>query len=197
MARKGITRRDFLTGGAIAGATLGIPVPACAQEGPKIKGPGRTSLRLTVNGKSHEIEIDPRATLLRVLRNTLRLTGAKEVCDRGACGACTVLLDGRAVNSCLVLALDAEGSHVETVEGLAKEGTLSAVQRAFAAWDAFQCGYCTPGMILSAEALLRRTRNPSASEIREAVRGNLCRCAAYPNIFAAIDRAARMLREGK
>jgi xanthine dehydrogenase YagT iron-sulfur-binding subunit len=148
------------------------------------------TVRLRVNGIDHELRLDPRVTLLDVLRDTLGLTGTKKGCDQGACGACTVLLEGRRVVSCLTLAAQCEGRQVITIEGLSPDGELHPVQQAFIRHDAFQCGYCTPGQILSAVSLLAEGRAGSDDEIREFMSGNLCRCGAYPNIVAAIREVA-------
>jgi xanthine dehydrogenase YagT iron-sulfur-binding subunit len=148
------------------------------------------AVTLHVNGVDHELRLDPRVTLLDALRDVLGLTGTKKGCDQGACGACTVLLDGRRVVSCLVLAAQCEGRQVTTIEGLSQHGELHPLQRAFIHHDAFQCGYCTSGQILSAVSLLREGRAGSDEEIREFMSGNLCRCGAYPNIVAAIREVA-------
>jgi xanthine dehydrogenase YagT iron-sulfur-binding subunit len=148
------------------------------------------AVTLRVNGVDHELRLDPRVTLLDALRDVLGLTGTKKGCDQGACGACTVLLDGRRVVSCLVLAAQCEGRQVTTIEGLPQNGELHPLQRAFIRHDAFQCGYCTSGQILSAVSLLREGRAGSDEEIREFMSGNLCRCGAYPNIVAAIREVA-------
>ena len=148
------------------------------------------AVTLGVNGVDHELRLDPRVTLLDALRDVLGLTGTKKGCDQGACGACTVLLDGRRVVSCLVLAAQCEGRQVTTIEGLSQNGELHPLQRAFIRHDAFQCGYCTSGQILSAVSLLREGRAGSDEEIREFMSGNLCRCGAYPNIVAAIREVA-------
>jgi xanthine dehydrogenase YagT iron-sulfur-binding subunit len=148
------------------------------------------AVTLRVNGVDHELRLDPRVTLLDALRDVLGLTGTKKGCDQGACGACTVLLDGRRVVSCLVLAAQCEGRQVTTIEGLSQNGELHPLQRAFIRHDAFQCGYCTSGQILSAVSLLREGRAGSDEEIREFMSGNLCRCGAYPNIVAAIREVA-------
>jgi xanthine dehydrogenase YagT iron-sulfur-binding subunit len=148
------------------------------------------TVRLRVNGIDHELRLDPRVTLLDVLRDTLGLTGTKKGCDQGACGACTVLLDGRRVVSCLTLAAQCDGRQVTTIEGLSRPGELHPVQQAFIRHDAFQCGYCTSGQILSAVSLLAEGRAGSDEEIREFMSGNLCRCGAYPNIVAAIREVA-------
>jgi xanthine dehydrogenase YagT iron-sulfur-binding subunit len=149
------------------------------------------AVRLRVNGADHELRLDPRVTLLDALRDALGLTGTKKGCDQGACGACTVLVDGKRVVSCLMLAAQADGRQVTTIEGLAQNGELHPLQRAFIRHDAFQCGYCTSGQILSAVSLLREGRAGSDEEIREFMSGNLCRCGAYPNIVAAIREVAQ------
>ena len=149
------------------------------------------AVTLRVNGADHELRLDPRVTLLDALRDALGLTGSKKGCDQGACGACTVLLDGKRVVSCLMLAAQADGREVTTIEGLSHDGDLHPVQAAFVRHDAFQCGYCTSGQILSAVSLLREGRAGSDEEIREFMSGNLCRCGAYPNIVAAIRAVAQ------
>ena len=145
---------------------------------------------LHVNGTAQALHVDSRVTLLDALRDELGLTGTKKGCDQGACGACTVLVDGKRVLSCLTLAAQCEGREVTTIEGLAPDGRLHPVQEAFIRHDGFQCGYCTPGQIMSAVALLEEGRAGSDEEIREFMSGNLCRCGAYPNIVAAIREAA-------
>ncbi|MFC3499813.1 (2Fe-2S)-binding protein [Micromonospora krabiensis] len=147
-------------------------------------------LTLTVNGAERELQLDSRVTLLDALRDELGLSGTKKGCDQGACGACTVLVDGRRVLSCLTLAAQCEGRQVATIEGLADDGRPHPLQEAFVRHDAFQCGYCTPGQIMSAVALLREGRAGSDDEIREFMSGNICRCGAYPNILAAIREVA-------
>jgi len=148
-------------------------------------------LELTVNGDGYAVVVEPQTTLLEVLRDQLALTGTKEGCGTGECGACTVLLDGRAVLACLTLACDCEGRDVVTVEGLSEGGGLTPVQQAFLEAGAVQCGFCTPGMILSATALLQENPDPSEHEIRKALEGNLCRCTGYNKIIEAVRRAAR------
>jgi xanthine dehydrogenase YagT iron-sulfur-binding subunit len=149
------------------------------------------AVTLRVNGDEHGTVLDSRVTLLDALRDELGLTGTKKGCDQGACGACTVLVDGRRVLSCLTLAAQCEGREVTTIEGLASDGDLHPVQQAFLRHDAFQCGYCTPGQIMSAVALLAEGRAGSDADIKEFMSGNLCRCGAYPNIRAAIRELAQ------
>ncbi|MER8725994.1 (2Fe-2S)-binding protein [Mesorhizobium sp. M0195] len=151
----------------------------------------RTPIQLQINGHRHELEAEPRVTLLDALRDHLGLTGTKKGCDQGQCGACTVHIDGQRVLACLTLAAQAEGCAITTIEGLAGEdGALHAVQAAFLEQDAFQCGYCTPGQIMSAVACIREGHAGSDEEIREYMAGNLCRCGAYPHIVAAVRQAA-------
>jgi xanthine dehydrogenase YagT iron-sulfur-binding subunit len=149
------------------------------------------TVMLHVNGRAHSLRLDSRVTLLDALREHLGLTGTKKGCDQGACGACTVLLDGKRVLSCLTLAAQCDGREVRTIEGVASDGRLHPVQEAFVRHDAFQCGYCTPGQIMSAIALLDEGHAGSDEEIREFMSGNLCRCGAYPNIVAAIRAVAQ------
>lgn len=155
----------------------------------------RHLITLTVNGEVHTLAVKPNTTLLNLLRDELDLTGTKKGCEVGDCGSCTVLLNGKAVNSCLVLALEADGCEVTTIEGVAKGEELDPVQRAFIEHGAVQCGYCTPGMILSAKELLARNPKPSEPEVREAIAGNLCRCTGYVNIVKAILAASQALSE--
>ncbi|HSF31996.1 MAG TPA: (2Fe-2S)-binding protein [Candidatus Tectomicrobia bacterium] len=142
-------------------------------------------IALQVNGAAHGLVLEPRRTLLDALRYDLHLTGTKKVCDMGDCGACTVLVDGRAMYACLLLAVDCQGYQITTIEGLARDGELDPVQQAFIETDAFQCGFCTPGQIMSLRGLLNDTLTPCAKDIRRAVSGNLCRCGAYLNILRA------------
>jgi xanthine dehydrogenase YagT iron-sulfur-binding subunit len=145
---------------------------------------------LKVNGSTHRLGLDSRVTLLDALRDHLDLTGTRKGCDQGACGACTVLLDGKRVLSCLTLAAQCDGREVTTIEGLSRDGRLSPIQEAFIRHDAFQCGYCTPGQIISTVALLREGRAGSDEQVREFMSGNICRCGAYPNIVAVIREVA-------
>ena len=149
---------------------------------------------LTVNGHVHEMFVEPRRTLLDVLRKDLGLTGTKKGCDEGTCGACTVLLNGKPIYACMALAVDCEGKSVETIENLEADGRLHPIQQAFIDEDALQCGFCTPGQVMSVKALLNANPNPTTEEIRHALSGNLCRCGAYPKITRAALRAAEILR---
>jgi xanthine dehydrogenase YagT iron-sulfur-binding subunit len=155
----------------------------------RARAPEKVPVALTVNGVAIRLKVAPWTTLLDALRDHLDLTGTKKGCDHGQCGACTVLVDGRRINSCLTFAVMQDGAQVTTIEGLAANGALHALQQAFIDHDAFQCGYCTPGQICSAAGLIAEGRAKSADEIRELMSGNICRCGAYPNIIAAIQQA--------
>jgi xanthine dehydrogenase YagT iron-sulfur-binding subunit len=187
----GFNRRTF-----IAGAAGAAVVPLAAKGATPDRGTsGRDSslpvdVTLLVNGESKALKIDSRTTLLDALREHIGLNGSKKGCDHGQCGACTVLIDGRRVVSCLTLALAAEGQQILTIEGLAKGNELHPMQQAFIEQDAFQCGYCTPGQIMSAVGCVKEGHASSDDDIREYMSGNLCRCAAYPNIVAAVKQAA-------
>src|SRR5687768_5458921 len=154
------------------------------------------NVRITVNGESHETDVEPRLLLVHYLRDTLGLTGTHVGCDTSNCGACTVHVDGEAVKSCTVLAVQCDGATVTTIEGMGREDALHPLQEGFWAEHGLQCGYCTPGMIMAAADLLQRTADPSEAEIREALAGNLCRCTGYHNIVRAVQHAARLQREG-
>jgi len=192
----GVSRRDFLkglgVGGGVVGAGLlaGRAAEAAAQPGPRRLGPGPVSIGLLVNGQSRTLSIEPRVTLLDALRDRLDLTGAKEVCDRGSCGACTVLVDGRPVYACMMLALDARGRAITTIEGIGKPGKPHPIQSAFVEKDALQCGFCTPGFVVAAHALLEGRPNPTLDDVREGLAGHVCRCGTYPRICAAVLAAA-------
>jgi xanthine dehydrogenase YagT iron-sulfur-binding subunit len=196
--RPGITRRDWAVMSLVAGFGL-VLLHGCHPRGverpapPPVEAKAGTEVDivLRVNGKDRRLRVDARVSLLDALREQLSLTGTRKGCDHGQCGACTVLRDGRAVNACLTLAVAAEGAEITTIEGLAKGDQLHPVQAAFIAHDAFQCGYCTSGQILSAVALLRDGRAKSDEEVRQAMSGNICRCGAYPNIIAAIQAARK------
>jgi aerobic-type carbon monoxide dehydrogenase small subunit (CoxS/CutS family) len=159
--------------------------------GASVLGPGAETLNLKVNGAPHPVTVEPRVTLLNALRNHLDLTGAKQVCDRGSCGACTVLLDGEPVCSCLMLAADAVGHEVTTVEGLGTPEKMSPLQAAFVECDALQCGFCTPGFVVAGTALLARNPDPSLEQVKDGLAGNLCRCGTYGRVFEAVQKAAK------
>jgi aerobic-type carbon monoxide dehydrogenase small subunit (CoxS/CutS family) len=160
----------------------------------QFRGPAAQDLSLSVNGRQVTVHVPPHRSLLDTLRESLGLTGAKKVCNEGDCGACTVIVDGRTVYSCLTLAIACEGKTVETIEGLAADGELHPVQQAFIDHDAYQCGFCTPGQVLSVVALLRADPDAREDDVKRAVCGNLCRCGAYTNIVAAGVAAARRKR---
>jgi carbon-monoxide dehydrogenase small subunit/xanthine dehydrogenase YagT iron-sulfur-binding subunit len=198
-AQAGLSRRSFLQGSvlATAGATvLGAAsvvleqAQAAATSGPSVAGPEAVPITLTINGATRALLIEPRMTLAEALRGPLTLTGTKIACDRGACSACTVWLDGVSVSSCMLLAIDVGTRSVTTIEGLAKGDQLHPVQAAFIEHDALQCGFCTPGMIMSCAALLERLPHPSAADVHAAISGHLCRCGTYPHVIAATLSAA-------
>lgn len=194
-----LTRRSFIatlgTGAAAVVASGGLSVGAAEKEA--VADPAEmTKILLRVNGHTHRILVEPRWSLLFVLRERLGLTGAKEGCGRGECGACTVLLDGIPRYGCLTLAVEAEDTDIVTVEGLMNGEELGPVQEAFLEHDAFQCGYCTPGQVMAVEGLLRSTPNPSQEEVLRGLSGNLCRCGAYTHIMEAVKSAAALKRGG-
>ncbi len=200
-----LSRRSFLSragavGVASAAATIGAPIAAAAvlQE-PVIDGaakasdiPGTIPITLRVNGVSHKIQIDSRATVLDTLRETLQMTGTKKGCDHGQCGACTIHLDGKRANSCLLFAAMQQGKEITTIEGLGTPEKMHPMQAAFVEHDGYQCGYCTSGQIMSATAMLREPCGPEDKDVQEALSGNICRCGAYPNIVAAVQACRRI-----
>jgi xanthine dehydrogenase YagT iron-sulfur-binding subunit len=195
---KGITRRQFLTtmgaGAAVAAASGSLAAEESKPE--LLRADEKARITLSINGRRHHLLVEPRWSLLYVLRERLGLTGTKVGCERGECGACTVLIDAVPRYACLTLAVEAQGARITTLEGLMSGEDLGPVQRAFIEDDAFQCGYCTPGQIMAAEGLLRANPEPSDEEIRQGMSGNLCRCGAYDHIFKAVRRAAGM-KKGK
>jgi xanthine dehydrogenase YagT iron-sulfur-binding subunit len=183
-----VSRRSFLktvSAGPIAAGVL-APGTAAAQSGPSPVGPGAVPISLDINGQVHSLEVEPRVTLLDAMRTRLDVTGQKRVCDRGSCGACTVVVDGRTVYACSVLAIEMQGKPIRTVEGLAEGTVLHPVQQAFCDSDGLMCGFCTPGFVMSAVALLERSPNPSAAEAKAALDGNICRCGTYPRVLEAV-----------
>lgn len=187
----GFSRRTFLKTAGVGAAATGLIGGIAEAAPPVMLGPGPVPLSLKVNGQLKTVTVEPRVTLLRALRNHLDLTGAKEVCDRGGCGACTVLLDGEPICSCLMLAADAVGHDITTVEGLGTPDRMSPLQAAFVERDALQCGFCTPGFVVSSTALLRKNPNPTLDEIKDGLAGNLCRCGTYSRVFEAVQQAAK------
>jgi aerobic-type carbon monoxide dehydrogenase small subunit (CoxS/CutS family) len=201
-ARKdNFSRRDFLKGASVA-VSGGLLVTE-AQAAPKapgaeaVAGPGRVAITLKVNGKPRKLNLEPRVTLLDALRDYLDITGAKKVCDRGVCGACTVIMDGKPVYACNLLAIQAEGHDIVTVEGLSHDGQLHPVMAAFVEHDAQQCGFCTPGFVVACKAFLDKHPNPTMDEIEEGLGGNLCRCGTYAGIRPAVLEAAKAMKGGK
>jgi xanthine dehydrogenase YagT iron-sulfur-binding subunit len=203
-----LTRRDLLIAGAISATAMSVPVGTraqTAQDQPVDRAPVTAMVTLNVNGSQRKVDVDTRSTLLDVLRENLHLTGTKKGCDHGQCGACTIMLDGRRINSCLSLAVMHDGASITTIEGLGKPQQMHPMQTAFVKHDGFQCGYCTPGQICSAVAVIDEIRQGipshvsaslterpllSADEIRERMSGNICRCGAYSNIVDAITEVA-------
>jgi xanthine dehydrogenase YagT iron-sulfur-binding subunit len=189
-----LSRRSFLRASGI-GLTLplvvGHRVVRAAGADVKVYGPGKTPIKLTINGKPYSAEVEPRVTLLDALRNELDLTGAKRVCDRATCGACTMIVDGKPVYSCSVLAIEAQGKSITTVEGLMQGDRLHPIQQAFVDNDAQQCGFCTPGFVVACKAFLDKHPNPTPAQIQKGLGGNLCRCGTYMGVRAAVAQAAQ------
>ena len=196
----GLSRRNFLKA---SGISLSVPlvmghrVITVAGAEVKVYGPSKLPVTLLVNGKKQIAEVEPRVTLLEALRHELEVTGAKRVCDRGTCGACTVLLDGKLVYSCSVLAIDAQGKSITTVEGLTQGDRLHPIQQAFIDNDAQQCGFCTPGFVVACKGFLDKNPNPTPEEVERGLGGNLCRCGTYVGIKAAVAQAAKNKRGGR
>ena len=192
--RSGVSRRDFLK---ISGISVAVPVVAgpktlwaAGQEVP-VQGPGKVPMDFTINGKNYKSNLEPRVTLLDAIRDEFDLTGAKRVCDRAECGACTVLMDDKSIYACSVLAIEAQGKQITTVESLMHEGKLHPVQQAFVDNDASQCGFCTPGFVVACKAFLEKHPSPSLEDIRHGLSGNLCRCGTYHGIQLAIAQLAQ------
>lgn len=202
-----ISRRSFLKGvgtGAISAAVAPTVLEA-AEKASKVAASGEAQIikkdqmlpiSLKVNGKVHKVEVEPRRTLLSVLRSELDLTGAKPICEKGECGGCTVIVNGKPIYSCMALAIDVQGKEVTTVEGLAKGDKLHPVQEAFIEHDALMCGFCTPGFVVATKALLDKHPNPTLGQIKEELSGNICRCGTYPRIFEAAMTASAKMRKG-
>ncbi len=194
----GVSRRSFIQTLGVSAAAAGTLSPQIhavetkpiQQSNVKILGPGLVNITLNVNSKSIKLKVDPATTLLEALRFHLNLTGTKEVCDRGACGACSILIDGKLVTSCMMLAVDAVGSKITTIEGIANGDVLDPLQESFIRHDALQCGYCTPGLVIAAKALLNENSKPTLKQIKRGLSGNLCRCGTYSNVFNAVLEAS-------
>jgi xanthine dehydrogenase YagT iron-sulfur-binding subunit len=190
----GFSRRDFLK---VSGISLSVPLLVDARtiriagQDVKVYGPGKVPITLSINKKRHTAEVEPRMTLLDTLRNELELTGAKRVCDRGTCGACTVIMDNKAVYSCAVLAIEAQGKSITTVEGLMDGDKLHPIQQAFVDNDAQQCGYCTPGFVVACKAFLDRNPHPTVEDMKTGLGGNVCRCGTYAGIRAAVMQVGK------
>lgn len=197
--KSAFSRRGFLQGlGAGTGVlTTGVLVPSEAEAATTpVLGPGAVPITLDINGKAYKVNLEPRTTLCDTLRNHLDLTGAKRVCDRGSCGACSVIVNGKVMYSCTVLAIDAQGKKIQTIEGLAAPGKLHPVSQAFWDNDAQQCGYCTPGFVMAAKGFLDRHPNPAAEDVKKGLGGNLCRCGTYMGVRKAVLQAAKELQGG-
>jgi xanthine dehydrogenase YagT iron-sulfur-binding subunit len=192
--KTGVSRRGFI-GGIGTGALATGALTETAQAAPAdVVGPGAVPITLTINGKPAKLEVEPRVTLLDALRDRLDLTGAKKVCDRGTCGACTVLMDGKAVYACSVLAIEAQGKQIQTIESL---GTNNPVVRAFVDNDAQQCGFCTPGFVMATTAFLKTNPNPTYEQVKDGLGGNLCRCGTYVGVRKAVLQASKEMKGGK
>jgi xanthine dehydrogenase YagT iron-sulfur-binding subunit len=198
---RSFTRRDFLKGfgsgtlgAAIAPKLLMQKAESIETKEGKVPLYSKKHIKFTVNGKEHAMVVEPQETLLDILREKLNLTGSKKICDRGECGACTVLLDGNPIYSCMYLAIRADGANITTIEGLAQTDKLHPLQQAFIDKDAYQCGFCTPGFILASEAMLKKKPNPDLDQIKKGLSGNLCRCGNYAKIYQAVDQASKMGR---
>ena len=192
----GFSRRGFIRGAGLGGAALGTGLlereAEAGQAGSaKIAGPGPVPITLQINGKPHKLTVEPRVTLLDALRDRLGITGAKKVCDRGDCGACTVLMGGKAVYACNVLAIEAQGKDIQTIESLTAEGQHDPLIQAFVDNDAQQCGYCTPGFVMASKAFLAEHPHPTEEQVKHGLGGNICRCGTYMGIRKAVLQAAR------
>jgi len=197
-SRRGFFRGVGVTSGALGSALITEEEAQAAQgAGSKAAGPGAVPVTLNINGKEHKLNIEPRVTLLDACRNHLDITGAKRVCDRGTCGACSMIVNGKVVYSCTVLAIDAQGRQITTIEGFTSPSKPHPVSAAFVNHDAQQCGYCTPGFVTAAKALLDRNPNPTEAQVLKGLGGNLCRCGTYMGVRKAVLEAAKAMKGGK
>jgi xanthine dehydrogenase YagT iron-sulfur-binding subunit len=197
--KSNFSRRGFLQGvGVTSGVlTTGVLETEAEAQSAKVVGPGEVPITLQINGKPYKTSVEPRTTLLDTLRHRLDITAAKRVCDRGTCGACTVSVDGKAMYSCTVLAIDAQGRQIQTLEGLSQNGKPHPVSKAFVANDAQQCGYCTPGFVMAAKTFLDHNPNPTYEQVKTGLGGNLCRCGTYMGIRKAVLDAAKEMKGAK
>lgn len=193
----GLSRRLFIkTVGSTAAATTitavgqGAAEVIAQRDDDPVRGPGPIDIALTINGEAKRVKVEPATTLLDTLRVQLNMTGSKEICDRGSCGGCSVLVNGKLTVSCMMLATDAEGAEVTTIEGLSKSGSLDPIQESFVRHDALQCGYCTPGLVVACRALLNKYPKPDLDQIKHELSGNICRCGTYTNVFNAVLEAS-------
>ncbi len=192
-----VSRRDFFKTagvGALATSVLSAVEAEAQATAPKAVGPGEVPIRLTINGKPRSLSVEPRVTLLDAVRDRLNLTGTKRVCDRGTCGACTMIVDGRPVYSCSILAIEAEGRSIRTIEGLTEGTVLHPIQQAFVDHDGLMCGFCTPGFIMATVSLLEKTPTPTPEQARRALDGNICRCGTYVGVLNAVLGAKGVTR---
>ena len=192
-SRRGFIKGASLAGGALSTGVLETPAEAAKAAGNAV-GPSPVSISLRMNGKPVSLTVEPRTTLLDAMRNQLNLTGAKRVCDRGTCGACTVIVDGKAVYACNILAIDAQGKNIETIEGFTSDTRMHPVSAAFVSHDAQQCGYCTPGFVVAAKNFLDRHPNPTYEDVEKGLGGNLCRCGTYVGVRTAVLEAAKNMK---
>ncbi len=191
-----VSRREFIRSVGVGGLAAGVLVPGEAGAQPAVRevGPGEVPITLTINGRRYDLRVEPRVTLLDAVRNRLNLTGVKRVCDRGSCGACTMIVDGRTVYACSMLAVEAQGRAIRTVEGLAPGDGLHPVQAAFCEHDALMCGFCTPGFVVATAALLERTPAPTLEQVTRGLDGNICRCGTYVKVLRAALSAKEVRR---
>ena len=199
--KSGFSRRGFIRGVGIGSGALGtvgllVETPAEAAPAAGVTGPGEVPVTLQINGKPVKLNIEPRVTLVDALRNYLDFTGAKKVCDRATCGACTVIMDGKVVYSCTVLAIDAQGKDIQTIEGISQNGKLHPVSAAFVNHDGQQCGYCTPGFVMAVKGYLDKHPNPTYEDVQKGLGGNLCRCGTYVGVRKAALEAAKEMKGG-
>jgi xanthine dehydrogenase YagT iron-sulfur-binding subunit len=195
--KSGYSRRGFIGGVGLGGGALGsglLEREAEAAPAPAVSGPAAVPITLNLNGKPIKVTVEPRVTLIDALRNYVNMTGAKRVCDRGTCGACTVIMNGKTVYACSVLAIDAQGKNIETIEGLTTGTQVHPISRAFVDNDAQQCGYCTPGFVMATKGLLAENPNPSEADIHHGLCGNLCRCGTYMGLRKAVAQAAKDMK---